>query len=72
MCEAVQSEEKQLIQVKNDLKEKENTQLRQSEERKKQTQYIEEMNRQLELLKDCEVAYSQALLQMKQIEKQKN
>ncbi len=72
LCEAVQSEEKQLIQVKNDLKEKENTQLRQSEERKKQTQYIEEMNRQLELLKDCEVAYSQALLQMKQIEKQKN
>ena len=59
MCEAVQSEEKQLIQVKNDLKEKENTQLRQSEERKKQTQCIEEMNRQLELLKDCEVAYSQ-------------
>lgn len=41
-------------------------------ERKKQTQCIEEMNRQLELLKDCEVAYSQALLQMKQIEKQKN
>ena len=72
LCEAVQSEEKQLIQVKNDLKEKENTQLRQSEERKKQTQCIEEMNRQLELLKDCEVAYSQALLQMKQIEKQKN
>ena len=30
------------------------------------------MNRQLELLKDCEVPYSQALLQMKQIEKQKN
>ena len=72
LCEAVQSEEKQLIQVKNDLKEKENTQLRQSEERKKQTQCIEEMNRQLELLKDCEVAYSQALLQLKQIEKQKN
>ena len=72
LCEAVQSEEKQLIQVKNELKEKEEKQCRQSEERKKQTQCIEEMNRQLELLKDCEVAYSQALLQMKQIEKQKN
>ena len=57
---------------KNELKEKEEKQCRQSEERKKQTQCIEEMNRQLELLKDCEVAYSQALLQMKQIEKQKN
>ena len=72
LCEAVQSEEKKLIQVKNELKEKEEKQCRQSEERKKQTQCIEEMNRQLELLKDCEVAYSQALLQMKQIEKQKN
>ena len=72
LCEAVQSEEKQLIQVKNELKEKEKTQLRQSEERKKQTQCIEEMKRQLEPLKDCEVAYSRALLQMKQIEKQKN
>ena len=72
LCEAVQSEEKQLIQVKNELKEKEKTQLRQSEERKKQTRCIEEMKRQLEPLKNCEVAYSQALLQMKQIEKQKN
>ena len=72
LCEAVQAEEKQLIQVKNELKEKEKTQLRQSEERKKQTQCIEEMKRQLEPLKNCEVAYSQALLQMKQIEKQKN
>ena len=54
------------------LRRKKNKQCRQSEERKKQTQCIEEMNRQLELLKDCEVAYSQALLQMKQIEKQKN
>ncbi len=72
LCEAVQAEEKQLIQVKNELKEKENTQLRQSEERKKQIQCIEEIKRQLESLKDCEVAYSQALLQMKQIEKQKN
>ena len=72
LCEAVQSEEKQLIQVKNELKEKEEKQCRQSEERKKQTRCIEEMKRQLEPLKNCEVAYSQALLQMKQIEKQKN
>ena len=49
LCEAVQSEEKQLIQVKMILKRKK-TRNWNSLRKKKQTQYIEEMNRQLELL----------------------
>ena len=72
MCEAIQMAEKQLTQDKIRLHAKEEDRLRLAQENEILVQHIEELKQELELVKDCEVQYSQALAQQKQIEQLKS